>query len=123
MPLIVAGDLNVGRAPERLAVAHGAVARWLGSAKSTGGILRACIENGESCGQGLSRDAVYSMDHNKDWQIPRPGAEAALEPQRIEVPFGRGPDGTMLSDHVGYTVHYALGRPPAPPLPATLAMK
>jgi hypothetical protein len=44
----------------------------------------------------------------KDRQFFASGGSAALTPVRITVPFGRDMDGTMLSNHVGYVVHYRL---------------
>ncbi|QAY77541.1 endonuclease/exonuclease/phosphatase family protein [Sphingosinicella sp. BN140058] len=112
VPVVVAGDFNVGKSPERRALAHLMVTRWLGSAGgvSSGGVLRACFEPGVRCGRGLPRDAVRALRHDKDWQVALANGGVALVPQAIEVPFGVEADGTMLSDHVGYAVRYQLER-------------
>jgi hypothetical protein len=44
----------------------------------------------------------------KDRQFFASGGSAGLTPVGITVPFGRDMDGTMLSNHVGYVVHYRL---------------
>lgn len=110
VPIVLAGDLNVGKSPERLALAHAVVGRWLGSTAgvSSGGVLRACFEPGVRCGRALPRDALRALRHNKDWQVALPKDGVALVPQAIDVPFGAEADGTMLSDHVGYAVRYRL---------------
>ncbi|WP_146151105.1 endonuclease/exonuclease/phosphatase family protein [Allosphingosinicella deserti] len=110
VPTIIAGDLNVGRSPERRALAHAVVGRWLNrkSIALTGGSLRACFVAGAPCGSAMPRDAARALRHNKDWQIALPAAGAELVPQAIDVPFGIESDGTMLSDHIGYAVRYRL---------------
>jgi hypothetical protein len=44
----------------------------------------------------------------KDRQFFASGESAGLTPFGISVPFGRDMDGTMLSNHIGYVVHYRL---------------
>ena len=60
----------------------------------------------------FSADARLSQQRARDWEFFAPGQRTTLTLRRIDIPFGHGPDGTMLSDHVGYTATYALGRRP-----------
>ena len=44
----------------------------------------------------------------KDRQFFSPGAYSEVKPVGLSVPFGKDPDGTMLSNHIGYVVQYRL---------------
>lgn len=44
----------------------------------------------------------------KDRQFFSPGAYSEVKPVALSVPFGKDPDGTMLSNHIGYVVQYRL---------------
>lgn len=108
IPVIVAGDLNVGQSPDRRALMEATVADWLDRPRTgdVKGELRRCFE-ARRCGP-LPADAAEALDRNKDWQVAVPSGRSRLISHRIEVPFGRKA-GTMFSDHVGYTVHYRFG--------------
>ena len=44
----------------------------------------------------------------KDRQFFSPGAYSEVRPVGLLVPSGKDPDGTMLSNHIGYVVQYRL---------------
>jgi endonuclease/exonuclease/phosphatase family metal-dependent hydrolase len=48
----------------------------------------------------------FDVGTGKDRQFVAPGAAARLSPVAIKVPFGKEPDGSMLSNHVGYAIQY-----------------
>lgn len=101
-PVIVAGDFNKGQRPTR--AAHlGAAMRGLNS----GAPLRDVLSAGLSA-QVNSADANWIRMRARDLQFSLPGSRARLVPTDLEIPFGTEADGTMLSDHMGYTVHYRL---------------
>lgn len=97
-PAIVAGDFNIGRSAARRAIVMAALARRGGGI--TPDVLGACVE---ACEDGLPEDAQQARLRAKDWQFLLPGATSRLAVRRVTAPFGREADGTMLSDHIGYT--------------------
>ncbi|MDK4807533.1 MAG: endonuclease/exonuclease/phosphatase family protein [Novosphingobium aromaticivorans] len=103
-PLIVAGDFNVGSAPPRRTVLFTQVrTNW-----TSNGPIRDAFDAFQQRGGVLGQDAAWSFRRARDWQFFSGGTAASLELTGIEVPFGRERSGGMLSDHVGYTVHYRL---------------
>jgi hypothetical protein len=48
------------------------------------------------------------VGRGKDRQFFAPGGSVALKPVGITIPFGREADGSMLSNHAGYAIHYRL---------------
>lgn len=110
VPIIIAGDLNVGKSRPRRALMQASVEQRLGDGEAEA-VLHSCFGPAKPCGTDLPEGAREAIEHNKDWQIVIPGRSVALAAHRIAVPFGREADGTMLSDHVGYVVHYRPGEP------------
>ena len=47
-----------------------------------------------------------SMRGLEDWQFPIGAPGLSLVPVHVLVPFGTEADGSMLSDHIGYSVKY-----------------
>lgn len=104
--LIVAGDFNVGREKTRMAdLLEQVRTKW---------VQNDDIDDayGEAARMGLrlSSDALLSRQRAKDWQFFTPGKSTDLELSGIDAPFGRARDGSMLSDHVGYTAIFGLSR-------------
>lgn len=100
MPMIVAGDFNIGRSAIRRAMVMDVLARHHGTVPKD--VLSACAG---ACRDTLSDDARAAHRRAKDWQFLIPGATGDLTVRRIATPFGREADGSMLSDHVGYTAY------------------
>jgi endonuclease/exonuclease/phosphatase family metal-dependent hydrolase len=103
-PLIVAGDFNVGSvAPRRAALLSHVRADWSQS-----------VDIDDAFGEAvrhhlpLSDDARYAQWRARDWQFYTPGHSTDIELERLDVPFGHAADGSMLSDHVGYTATFDL---------------
>ncbi|WP_016746649.1 sphingomyelin phosphodiesterase [Rhizorhabdus wittichii] len=108
MPMIVGGDFNIGRSAARRTMVMEVLARHHGTAPADA--LSACTG---VCRDGLSADAREARRRAKDWQFLIPGAAADLTVRRIATPFGREADGSMLSDHVGYTAYLTMAANPA----------
>ncbi|MBO9723469.1 MAG: endonuclease/exonuclease/phosphatase family protein [Novosphingobium sp.] len=102
--LIVVGDFNVGKVADRRdALWQHAQADW-----GVDGRVNDALGEAVRLGKPLSHDAILSRRKAKDWQFYGSGSSSRLELVGIETPFGRKPDGTMLSDHVGYTAAFSL---------------
>ena len=99
LPLIVAGDFNVGKSAPRNAMITAAVAE-LGATPSLATLVADHAP--------LSTDALFSWRKNKDLQLAVPSPAVALSVEAIATPFGHDAEGTMLSDHVGYVARYRL---------------
>jgi endonuclease/exonuclease/phosphatase family metal-dependent hydrolase len=106
-PLIVAGDFNAGTAPPRWGALRQAVASWRGLAPfqdAISTVARARIARGAP----LPGDIHAILRRAEDWQFFTPGQNAALSAWGVRIPFGHEPDGTQLSDHIGYTALFRL---------------
>jgi endonuclease/exonuclease/phosphatase family metal-dependent hydrolase len=105
--LIVAGDFNVGKDTDRRsALMTAAESNWVPGRQR----VRDVYDAASASGIHLGPDAAYSFGRAKDWAFYAQGASTALRLTKIEVPFGHGADGSMLSDHVGYTAIFRLSR-------------
>ena len=112
-PILVAGDLNVGRRDDRRGYF---ISHLLGRSS---GILAAQLFCGrdQQCTSG-GPDVAESFHHGKDWLLYRSSPSLALKPTGVRAAFGRAADGTMLSDHIGISATYTLDALPKPALPA-----
>ena len=102
--MLVAGDFNVGRDVARRAyfVQH----MFGGTVPLIGGSLT-CRQS-RTCLVTQRADIAFSTGRAKDWLMYRPSTDIAIRPLALSAPFGRGPGNTMLSDHIGVMVRYAL---------------
>ncbi|WP_395332481.1 endonuclease/exonuclease/phosphatase family protein [Novosphingobium sp. BL-8H] len=105
VPTILAGDFNQGQRPDRIAMLHGALDRVPG-ADGEDALSRRF--GADPAGMARLSDARWIHRKARDMQFTFDGGPVRLAPVGIEIPFGTEPDGSMLSDHMGYTVHYAL---------------
>ena len=104
VPLVLAGDFNRGQRPARIAA--------LGAAQERLGLSDAVEALGSPLGTPGERHFITSRA--RDMQFTAAGEARALEPSGGWVPFGREPDGAMLSDHMGFAVAYRIAaRQPA----------
>lgn len=113
-PLILGGDMNIGRDAPRGRTFFGRFAQaGLGFVAPHWGGLRRALE-GHGAGEGAPwRDLRRASDHGKDWLFARDGADAPMPVLRAAAPFGADEGDDMLSDHVGYMISYAVpGRAP-----------
>jgi endonuclease/exonuclease/phosphatase family metal-dependent hydrolase len=107
-PLIVAGDFNAGTARPRWSALRAAIASWRGASPFQDAISDV-VRRREERGASLPGDIHAILHRAEDWQFFTSGRNAALGVLGIGIPFGHGPDGTMLSDHIGYTALFRLG--------------
>jgi endonuclease/exonuclease/phosphatase family metal-dependent hydrolase len=111
LPLIVAGDFNAGHAPPRWAALRQAIAGWRGTAPFRDAISDV-VHQRAARGLPLPADIHAILRRAEDWQFFTSGRQATLAATAVRIPFGHEADGTMLSDHIGYTALYRLGAPP-----------
>ncbi|MDB5713694.1 MAG: endonuclease/exonuclease/phosphatase [Sphingomonadales bacterium] len=111
LPLIFAGDFNIGKALSRQVALRSRAGNWWGTPDPTlaRGALRVCME-GVVKKVTDRTDAQTALRRAKDWQFPVNTPRLALVPSHVFVPFGTEADGTMLSDHIGYSVRYDFRR-------------
>jgi endonuclease/exonuclease/phosphatase family metal-dependent hydrolase len=103
-PLVLAGDFNVGRDRDRAAAMAGSLAA-LGQRCA----LRNAVDRVERDKMSaLAEDVREARERNKDLQFWADGTGDSLRPVQVEAPFGREQDGSMLSDHIGFSVGYRL---------------
>lgn len=103
--LIVAGDFNVGKAMDRRSTLMAAAANRWGPANEP---VRDIYDTAAASGIRLPPDAAYSFHRAKDWTFYGQGKTTDIGLTKIDAPFGRAADGSMLSDHVGYTATFRL---------------
>lgn len=105
--LFLAGDFNVGRNPMRRGYfGYRMHSRPLGLYSA----MNSCGQEGAGCESDNPSGLAESMRHSKDWLLYRITATLPVAPIRIAAPFGRTADGSMLSDHVGISAAYWIGR-------------
>lgn len=102
-PLIVAGDFNVGAAPERGRALSALVPGW-----GEGSPVVEALGVASAGSDAAAGDALAAVRRNTDFEFIAAGRSAGLVPLDVRVTFGREPDGHMLSDHIGYAVSFAL---------------
>ncbi|MFD1611948.1 endonuclease/exonuclease/phosphatase family protein [Sphingomonas tabacisoli] len=106
LPLIVAGDFNVGDAPGRRPALLERAESWKTLEGGVGGEgLRACVADGQV---DHLRDASEIIRRSRDFQFFYSGKRATLTAESANIPFGRGPNGSMLSDHIGFSITYKI---------------
>ncbi|CAN5208143.1 hypothetical protein BH09PSE3_BH09PSE3_02410 [soil metagenome] len=107
LPMIFAGDFNIGKALSRQVAMRSRAGNWWGNPETrlAPGSLRVCM-NGTVPKVSDLIDAQTALRRAKDWQFPVSVPRLALIPAHVFVPFGTEADGSMLSDHVGYSVRY-----------------
>ena len=96
-PILVAGDLNVGRRDDRLDYFNRII---LGGSSGMMAAELSCRQI-MPCKQGNLVGIAESIRRRKDWLLYRLSASLVFRPTTLDAPFGRASDGTMPSDHVG----------------------
>jgi endonuclease/exonuclease/phosphatase family metal-dependent hydrolase len=102
-PLIVGGDFNMRRNPERFdffstTIPYTIVHRW-------------CIERPKICDVKMSWDGDEPWLDTQDLQAFDSGKMVIIEPIRVEAMFDGSANGARLSDHDGFLVTYRLSWP------------
>ena len=97
------GDFNNGKAQVRwAAIGKGLLPRARNS-------LLDALADHSAVAHGELRDTEAIMQRHKDWLYYRGDSRWQVALTGFEVPFGRAADGSALSDHFGYEVHYRVG--------------
>lgn len=111
--MVFAGDFNVGEALERRQALLG-MRLPNDRVAVVQDALHSCAERERLGLTRMDGEAHRALDRGKDWQFFRSGSMATIAANAIRVPFGREPDRSMLSDHIGYTAIYRLFARPVP---------
>jgi endonuclease/exonuclease/phosphatase family metal-dependent hydrolase len=106
LPLIAAGDFNVGVAMPRGRALRAQLHGW-----RCGGPIREALHEMARGRSALPRDVAAVMRHATDWAFFSSGSRMRLSPLAIRVPFGPDAAGNMLSDHIGYVAQFRLHGP------------
>jgi endonuclease/exonuclease/phosphatase family metal-dependent hydrolase len=104
MPLVLAGDFNRGQRPARIA-SLSAMLRHIGGAGGAREALRERMAE-DPTGLGGSPEASWIRRKARDMQFVFDGDRLRLDPVGADIPFGSEQGGAMLSDHMGFTIHY-----------------
>lgn len=112
LPLVMAGDFNMGQRPTRISALFGAI----GNLPNAHGTVREALGQQIQTGDGdllRSRDAATIHHRARDMQFMFDGRKSRIEAIASHVPFGTEPDGSTLSDHLGFTIYYRIAGPHA----------
>lgn len=110
-PMIVAGDFNPSGPVRRAYLMRYFATNWTASPNLPArDALTECFTRTTACNpQAISVDR-WLLTHEKDKQFLIGGIATHLVTAGIAVPFLRESDGSMLSDHIGYSVAYGWSR-------------
>jgi endonuclease/exonuclease/phosphatase family metal-dependent hydrolase len=104
-PIVFAGDFNASNVQRRRILAGDVAAA---SRSGFDSALQTVAARVEKWPEKLLDEAAYVSRRGRDWQFFASGTRAAIAPLSIGIPFGREPDGSMLSDHMGLVISYRL---------------
>lgn len=109
-PFILAGDLNASSPARRQVLTDARLAAEASSRplQSRSG-LDAILFEGAFASQ-LAPEANYISKRGRDWQFFGDGQNASVRPSNLQIPFGKEADGSMLSDHLGFSISYRFTR-------------
>ncbi len=109
VPLVMAGDFNMGERPKREAALLGGIRSLPGAHGTVREALSGLMGAGDS---SLLQSADARMIHHRarDMQFMLDGASEAIRAVGADIPFGTEPDGSSLSDHLALTTYYRLSR-------------
>jgi endonuclease/exonuclease/phosphatase family metal-dependent hydrolase len=109
-PLILGGDFNMRRSPDRL--------EHFDQHKPYNIVRRWCSDAANDCDVRMSWDGDAPWLDTQDLQVFDDGQTVSVRPLRVEAIFDGPETGGKLSDHDGYLVTYELSWPAAaPPMP------
>lgn len=107
LPLIVAGDFNVGKATARKLYIQRQARTWARGRPDT---FKEMVQGfaGDLHRSRLSNPAdAASLAHEKDLQFAVSGGQMSLHATAAAIPFSREQRQETLSDHIGYITYYA----------------
>ena len=108
-PIVFAGDFNASN-EQRRRILTGDMGATSQAGVSTGlkSALQTVTAKVERWPEQLRDEVATVSGRGRDWQFFGSGTEEAIVPHRIGIPFGREPDGSMLSDHMALLISYRL---------------
>lgn len=109
IPLILAGDFNLGQRVDRLAILPAGLETVTGSKPTEA--LRSTLA-ASLCDRSSAGDAGWIRKRARDMQFVFAGTVSSASPVGLAVPFGSEADGVPLSDHMGFTIDYKLSATP-----------
>lgn len=104
VPLLLAGDFNVGRDPGR----RRAFGAWLASARHAPGVAATACRADPGCAFAATASLAEALKRAKDWLMFRGSTTTGIRPKAIGALFGRERSGPMLSDHIGIVARYLI---------------
>ncbi|MFO1240886.1 MAG: endonuclease/exonuclease/phosphatase family protein [Sphingomonadaceae bacterium] len=108
-PIVFAGDFNASNMQRRQILAGDiGVASQPGMPTMLKSALQTVAAKVARWPDRLRSEVATVSDRGRDWQFFESGTAEAIVPHRIGIPFGREPDGSMLSDHMGMVISYRL---------------
>ncbi|ALJ11852.1 endonuclease/exonuclease/phosphatase family protein [Sphingopyxis macrogoltabida] len=99
-PLIIGGDFNMRRSPDRFDFFSTAIPYTI--------VHRRCLEKASACEVKMSWDGDEPWLDTQDLQAFDNGKAVSVEPIRVEAMFDGSDNGARLSDHDGFLVTYRL---------------
>lgn len=105
-PIIFGGDFNASNPARRSFLVNQSQTSW--SVLPVRSALQNCITSASLHGRKADSLANYVAKRGRDWQFYTSGIFATLSAVKVQIPFGRELDGTMLSDHVGFGIVYSV---------------
>jgi endonuclease/exonuclease/phosphatase family metal-dependent hydrolase len=106
LPLIVAGDFNVGTATNRERYFQRQARSWARGRPDTFREMVRGFAGGLYRGRLLNPADAASLAHEKDLQFAVSGGQMSLHATAAAIPFGWEQRHESLSDHVGYITYY-----------------
>lgn len=101
LPLIFGGDFNPGTIAKRQAILFSK--DW--PVHPTNDALRILASQ-----TVISADATAALEKAADWQFVGPGRRSDIRVISATIPFGFDLSGKSLSDHIGYSINYEIGK-------------
>lgn len=103
-PRILAGDFNIGRDAVRQRLFREAISDLAEHDRFDDALQ--FLQHRER--RPLPECVREAQERGKDLELWSNGSGWRLKPVRADAPFGHEPDGTMLSDHVGYQTEFRI---------------
>jgi endonuclease/exonuclease/phosphatase family metal-dependent hydrolase len=110
-PAIIAGDFNISHSENRLInlrTTFNGLGAKAAAAMGKHKYEPKCKEAPTTCVGELPIKSNVPLVHALDWQFTIAAKTASFRPVERVVLFGKEPDGSMFSDHIGYAVRYKL---------------
>jgi endonuclease/exonuclease/phosphatase family metal-dependent hydrolase len=108
-PVIFAGDFNASN-DQRRQILLGNIAGYSSARTDVvlASALQAVSSDIKNWPDRLREEVAYISRRGRDWQFFASGEKVTIAPHRVSIPFGREPNGPMLSDHMGILISYRL---------------